>query len=170
MDMRNAPASRQVPQPNPRHAFPSVSPTGRRLLSQTAEHALRAALFLALRQSAGLVSAGEVAAALGTPPNYTAKILRQLTKKGLLRSRRGPQGGFALNVAPSALAVADIVNAVDEVADRPVVCLLGDRPCDEAHPCGAHLRWMEVLERTHALLARTSLGDLLVDEVAQGAA
>lgn len=131
---------------------------------------MRAALYLARRQSAGRVSAGEVAAALGTPPNYTAKILRQLTRKGLLRSRRGPRGGFELSVAPSALAVADLVDAVDEGSERAVVCLLGDRPCDVAHPCGAHLRWMEVLERTDALLERTSLADLLVDEASQSAA
>jgi DNA-binding IscR family transcriptional regulator len=54
--------------------------------------------------------------------------------------------------------------------ERPAVCLLGDRHCDGAHPCGAHLRWSEVLERTSALLERTTLADLLNDEVAQGAA
>ena len=143
---------------------------GRRLLSQTAQHALRAALYLARRHSSGLVSAAEVAAALGTPPNYTSKTLRQLARKGLLRSVRGPHGGFALGVEPAELSVARLVDAVDEIAGRPTVCLLGDRPCDGAHPCAAHLRWTEVLERASALLEHTTLADLLVDEVARGAA
>jgi Rrf2 family transcriptional regulator, iron-sulfur cluster assembly transcription factor len=72
---------------------------------------LRAALYLAHRRSAGLISAGEVAAALGTPPNYTAKTLRQLARTGLLRSKRGPRGGFALGMAPSELSVAQLVDA-----------------------------------------------------------
>ena len=156
--MRNAP----IPRPG--------SPTGRRVLSQTAEHALRAALYLARRHPAGLVSAGEVAAALGTPPNYTSKTLRQLTRKGLLRSVRGPHGGFALRLEPAELSVARLVDAVDEVAERQAVCLLGDRPCDATHPCGAHRRWSDVQERTSALLERTTLADLLVDEVARATA
>jgi Rrf2 family transcriptional regulator, iron-sulfur cluster assembly transcription factor len=131
---------------------------------------LRAALYLAHRRSAGLISAGEVAAALGTPPNYTAKTLRQLVRKGLLRSKRGPHGGFALGMAPSELSVAQLADALDDVVERPAVCLLGDRPCDGAHPCGAHLRWSEVLEQAGALLERTTLADMLNDEVAQGAA
>jgi Rrf2 family protein len=127
-------------------------------------------LYLARRPSAGLVSAGQVAEALGTPPNYTSKTLRQLARKGLLRSVRGPHGGFALSVEPADLSVARVVDAVDEVAERPAICLLGDRACAAAHPCAAHLRWTEVLERTSALLERTTLADLLVDGAARGAA
>ena len=175
MYMRNAPdsrrASKRTSQRPPPHAAGTGSPTGRRLLSQTAEHALRAALYLARRRSVGLVSAAEVATAIGTPPNYTAKTLRQLTKKGLLRSMRGPNGGFALAVEPSRISVADLMDAVDEPVQRPATCLLGDQPCDAAQPCGAHGRWMEVLENASALLARTTLADLLVDaEAAQSAA
>ena len=134
---------------------------GRRLLSRTAEHGLRAALYLARQEAAALVSAAEVARALGTPPNYTAKTLRQLARKGLLRSVRGPRGGFALRARGSELSIAQVVNAVDEPADEPAVCLLGDRPCEAAQPCGAHRRWLEVQTHTIELLERTTLADLL---------
>ncbi|HUG37933.1 MAG TPA: Rrf2 family transcriptional regulator [Candidatus Limnocylindrales bacterium] len=90
-----------------------TSPIDRQILSQTAEHALRALLFLGGRRDAGLTPASEVAAALGTPPNYTGKTLRQLVRTGLLRSGRGPHGGFALRVEPSAITVAGVVDAVD---------------------------------------------------------
>ena len=144
-------------------------PTGRRLLSQTAEHALRAALYLGRQERGKLVPASTVAAALGTPPNYTAKTLRQLTRKGLLRSVRGPHGGFALLKSPSVLSVARVVDAVDEGVERPAVCLLGDRLCDAAsRPCGAHRRWAEVQEHTSELLERTTLGELLGDEAPIG--
>lgn len=146
------------------------SPTGRQILSQTAEHALRAMLYLGGRSDAGLTPASQVAAALGTPPNYTGKTLRQLARKGLLRSVRGPHGGFALLEEPSAISIARLVEAVDEVAERPAVCLLGDRACDARRPCEAHRRWAEVQKRTHELLERTTLADLLGNEATKGAA
>jgi Rrf2 family protein len=142
------------------------APTGRPFLSQTAEHALRAALFLGTRRAGVLVSAREVADVLGMPANYTAKTLRQLTRKGLLLSTRGRLGGFALGVPASEISVARIIEAVDEPAPRQAACLLGDRPCNEATPCDAHRRWMEVQRGTSELLERTSLADLLGGELA----
>jgi Rrf2 family iron-sulfur cluster assembly transcriptional regulator len=140
------------------------APLGRPDLTQTAEHALRAALYLGRSDRTRLVSAGEVASALGTPPNYTAKTLRHLTRKGLLRSVRGPHGGFALRVEPSELTLARLLDAVDEPTERPAVCLLGDRLCDGARPCGAHRRWLEVQSRANEMMQRTTLADLLVDD------
>jgi DNA-binding IscR family transcriptional regulator len=55
---------------------------------------------------------------------------------------------------------------VDEPAPRQAACLLGDRPCNEATPCDAHRRWMEVQRGTSELLERTSLADLLGGELA----
>lgn len=137
------------------------APTGRRIFSRTAEHALRAVLYLARRRTDGLIPATEVSAALGTPPNYTGKILRRLARKGLLHSVRGPHGGFALSVNPDAITPALIAEAVDEVADRRSVCLLGDRPCIAAEPCALHNRWTALLERAGRPMEETSVADLL---------
>lgn len=139
----------------------SSAPTGRRIFSQTAEHALRAVLYLARRRADGLVPAADVIAAIGTPPNYTGKILRRLARKGLLRSVRGPHGGFALAVDPADVTPALIAEAVDEAADRPSVCLLGDRTCNAAQPCTLHHRWSALLERAGRPMEQTSVADLL---------
>jgi len=130
------------------------------ILSQTAEHALRAVLYLARNRDRGLVSATEVAEALGAPPNYLAKTLRLLAKRGLLRSLRGARGGFALRVAPGALSTAQVVEAVDEVV-AAATCLVGDRPCDPAHPCATHHRWAELRDRVLAPMTETTIADLL---------
>jgi len=138
----------------------SILPTRSILLSQTAEHALRAALYLGHRESE-LVAASEIAEALGTPRNYTGKILRRMARRGLLRSMRGPQGGFSLRIAARDLKVSDILRAVDEPAETQVVCLMGDRPCDASNPCGAHARWSEIESRVAALMDETTIEDLL---------
>jgi Rrf2 family transcriptional regulator, iron-sulfur cluster assembly transcription factor len=144
----------------------STGSPSRRLLSRTAEHALRAALYLGRQEGVGLVSAAEVARAIGTPPNYTAKTLRQLARKGLLRSVRGPHGGFALRVVVAQISVSRLVDAVEEAPEKQPICLLGDRLCDAEQPCSAHRRWMEVQERSNELMERTTLADLLADEPA----
>jgi Rrf2 family protein len=139
----------------------SSAVTARPLLSRTGEHALRAALYLGGRAERRLASAQEVARALGTPPNYTGKVLRALARKGLLRSVRGPRGGFELRVPAQELSLAAVLDAADEPEVGPAVCLLGDRPCNADAPCRAHRKWSEVLERAHELIERTTLADLL---------
>jgi Rrf2 family protein len=137
---------------------------GQRLLSRTAEHALRATLYLGRFRGAGFIPAAQVAAALGMPPNYTSKTLRQLARRGLVRSLRGPHGGFALQVEPSELSVAQLLDAVDDVASTDPVCLLGDRPCNADAPCAAHRRWAKAQRRAAEALGRTTLADLLGDD------
>ncbi len=125
---------------------------------------MRAALYLGRHEAGVLVSAGEVARALGTPANYTSKTLRRLAREGLLRSARGPNGGFGLRVSAAHLTLAALLDAVDERSQRPAPCLLGDRSCNEARSCGAHRRWLEVQVRLNEIMERTTLADLLADE------
>ena len=57
------------------------------ILSQTAEHALRAVLYLAQREDE-LVRVGDIAEALSIPRNYLSKILHLLAREGVLASTR----------------------------------------------------------------------------------
>ena len=129
------------------------------MLSQTAEHALRALLYLA--QRGGMPVAAEVvAAAIDAPPNYLSKTLHVLSKQGIVAGTRGPRGGYRLAVDPAQLTVSRVVSAFDERAKRSA-CLLGDRECSGATPCAAHRRWAAVWEASDAPLRRTTLADLL---------
>lgn len=139
----------------------SFVPVRSTLLTQTAEHALRAALYLGGHEAGVLIPAGEIAEALGTPPNYTGKILRRLARRGLLRSARGPRGGFALRVDPRMLTVGQVLQAVEEPAEGGATCLLGDRSCNGSHPCDAHARWTELESRVATLLDDITMEDLL---------
>jgi len=122
---------------------------------------LRATLYLGRLADSGFISAGQVAEALGTPPNYTSKTLRQLARRGILSSLRGPSGGFTLRVDPSELTVSRLLDAVDDVVETPSVCLLGDQPCNAVAPCAAHRKWAEVQDQATEILERTTVADLL---------
>src|SRR5690348_15389074 len=67
------------------------------VLNDTAEYALRAALYIAQNGTAQKpAQAEQVAAALDIPRNYLSKILHIYTRNGVLLSTRGPNGGFWL--------------------------------------------------------------------------
>jgi Rrf2 family protein len=130
------------------------------ILSQTAEHALRALLYLARTGGADPVPVEAIAAAIGAPRNYLSKTLHALTKHGLVAGTRGPGGGYRLRVDPADLPVSRIAEAFAQEGGSPM-CLLGGRPCDALHPCTAHARWTAVRQASLAPLRRTTLADLL---------
>lgn len=130
------------------------------ILSQTAEHALRAVLYLARNRDRDWVSATEIAQGLGAPPNYLAKTLRVLARRGILQSVRGAQGGFQLRVDADVLTAAEVVAAVDEVRTT-AACLLGDRACSPTTPCEVHERWSALTARVLQPLSETTITDLL---------
>jgi Rrf2 family iron-sulfur cluster assembly transcriptional regulator len=137
------------------------------VISQTAEHALRAVLYLA--RQPGPTPAVEIAAALGAPPNYLSKTLHRLAKAGVVAGTRGPTGGFRLTTEPEDLPIARIVNAFDEPRGSGV-CLLSGRRCNPAKPCTAHQRWTAIKEEARRALAGTTIADLLADELVTAAA
>lgn len=128
-------------------------------LSQTAEYALRAVLYLA-RHENGRVSADTIASALGAPANYMSKTLHQLARAGIVDGARGPTGGFRLAIPAERLTVARVAETFG-TAPTTTVCLLGDRLCNSRRPCAAHERWVEVTNAMRAPLENTTIADLL---------
>lgn len=83
------------------------------MISQTAEYALRAVVFLA-DQSAPRTTAA-IAEATHVPAGYLSKVMQGLSKSGFVHSQRGLHGGFALVEDPTKLTVLSVVNAVDPI-------------------------------------------------------
>jgi Rrf2 family protein len=129
------------------------------MLSQTAEYAMRAVLYLA-QQGDARVSAVAISRALGAPANYMSKTLNLLAKAGVVDGARGPTGGFRLAIPASELTVARVADTFAAPRAHPV-CLLGDRPCTASEPCAAHHRWTAVTQAASAPLANTTIADLL---------
>lgn len=134
------------------------------MLSQTAEHALRAILYLAQQDDKVPVAADHVAEALGAPRNYLSKTLHELARQGILDSTPGRKGGFTLAVPAEELSVADIVEVFDAPRKNPI-CMLGGEPCNDKEPCAAHRHWKRVETESRAPLTGTTVADLLADVV-----
>jgi Rrf2 family protein len=129
-------------------------------LSQTAEHALRAVLYLARQPNGNRIPAESIADALSAPRNYLSKTLGVLTKAGLVTSARGPNGGFRLAVPAGELTLARVVQPfMDSTVSG--VCLAGEGDCDASNPCRAHEQWAAVQAELLAPMERTTIADLL---------
>ncbi|MBI2796571.1 MAG: Rrf2 family transcriptional regulator [Gemmatimonadetes bacterium] len=133
------------------------------MLNQTAEYALRTAVYLAEHGGAGPVAAGELASQLDIPQNYLSKILHQLARDGLLVSQRGKTGGFRLARVPSQITLAQIVAGFDPV-DARRGCLLGRPVCSDRTACQAHDRWKEFSVGYSSFFHHTTLAMLTQEQ------
>jgi Rrf2 family protein len=133
-------------------------------ISGTTQYAIRAVLFVAEQGAQAPVRVDAIAEALSVPRNYLSKTLHALARAGVLRSGRGPRGGFQLAADPDALSLATVAAPFDDLASRK--CLLGRPACGWKSPCAAHPRWEEVSTALRAFFEETTIADLL-GEIAQ---
>lgn len=129
------------------------------MVSQTAEYALRATLYLAQQGERVPVRVGEMARALGIPQNYLAKTLHTLARSGALTSARGKRGGFQLAVPASELSLLAVVSPFDRLDERRR-CLLGRPECTDRGACAAHERWKATAEQVATFFRETMVADL----------
>lgn len=91
-------------------------------LSARVDYALRAMAELAVAQVPQTVD--QLSAAQAIPAKYLESILGELRRGGLLRSQRGPDGGYRLARGAAAISIADVIRALDgELAN-----VRGNRP------------------------------------------
>jgi Rrf2 family protein len=102
------------------------------------------------------VQVREVARATGVPAPYLSKIVHQLSRKGLVATRRGVGGGVQLAFDPSVLSLYELCEALgDPVLDSQ--CLLGLGTCNDDVACPAHEFSRQIRARQLEFLRRTTL-------------
>jgi Rrf2 family protein len=82
-------------------------------LTSASTYAVTALAYLAREQPAGPVTAHVIAVAEGIPEKFLLKLLTPLAHAGLVLSRRGPGGGYALARDPKGVTLLEIIDAVD---------------------------------------------------------
>lgn len=109
--------------------------------SPTCQHALRALIYLAHKNSAKPVLVREIAEAAEVPKQSLAKILHSLRNKGLVKSTKGPGGGYQLARPGWEMKVIEVIEAVDGPVDLSANCILGLDRCSDDAPCALHDYW-----------------------------
>lgn len=128
------------------------------MMSQTAEYALRAAVFLADQEGAPSTTA---AIAEGTliPQGYLAKVMLALSRGRVVNAQRGPNGGFTLRKPAAELTLLEVVNTVDPVR-RFHECPL-KLPHHGPNLCPLHRKLDDCALMVERELSETSVADLL---------
>ncbi|MCA9214384.1 MAG: Rrf2 family transcriptional regulator [Planctomycetales bacterium] len=93
------------------------------MITQTAEYALRAIVFLA-DQNGVPHTTQQIAEVTRVPAGYLAKVMQRLSRAKIVKARRGLNGGFTLINEPSKLSVLAVIDAVDPI-QRFHECPLG---------------------------------------------
>jgi Rrf2 family protein len=129
------------------------------ILSRTSQYAVQALIYMATQPSATPVLNKEIAAQLGVPAPYLAKILQGLAKGNLLFSFRGRLGGFCLREEGAKITLMQILLLTEGPAFTQN-CLLGLKTCSDETACPLHFRWLPVKKKIIDLLEETTLEKL----------
>ena len=102
-------------------------------ISEAASLALHTMYVLA-KDPAGRHTTRELADDLGASENHLAKVLQRLTKVGLVRSVRGPKGGFLIGREPDSITLLNVFEAIEGPMDF-CNCLLDAPFCGGEEYC-----------------------------------
>ncbi len=129
------------------------------IYSRSSEYAIRAFVNLAQVPDGKYAMVKQIAAEEEIPSHFLAKILQQLARKGLLRSSKGPTGGFSLRVSADDIRLVDIVEALDGLGEYEK-CASGLAECSDDMPCALHDSWKVLRSRIMDYLGRNTIADL----------
>jgi Rrf2 family transcriptional regulator, cysteine metabolism repressor len=135
-------------------------------ISTKGEYGIRALLELSRRYGEGYIQSADIAAARGVPENYLYQLLITLRKAGIIRSRRGPQGGHMLARPPSAINVAEAIVALEgPLAPLPCVQEEVEHDCPYHEECAMRDVWDRVTDATREILQSTTFEYLVEREL-----
>jgi len=128
------------------------------MFSKTCEYAIRAMIYIAQKTRTGdRIGIKDISKGIDSPEHFIAKILQELSRKGIVQSAKGPNGGFYLDDISMNRSLADIVRAVD--GDKVFRgCGLGLRQCSESQPCPIHHEFKKIRVNLFEMLDNSKVG------------
>lgn len=136
-------------------------------ISAVEEYGLRCLLRVMPHSRDEPVSAQRIAQMEGMSVPHTQKILRILTKGGLIDSKRGAYGGYYPNRPPDDISLGDVMRALDGFIEVDDLCERHTGELDECkHACGCTIRpvWSHISEFVIQMMDRIPLSVLSEDE------
>ncbi|RAK61449.1 Rrf2 family transcriptional regulator [Phenylobacterium hankyongense] len=132
-------------------------------LSTKGRYAVMAMADLARRESGAerAVALAEIAARQEISLSYLEQLFARLRRKGLVKSARGPGGGYRLARTADETTIAEIVHAVDEPL-RATRCASQGKGCMlKGERCLTHDLWADLGDRIEDYLSSVSLADVV---------
>jgi Rrf2 family protein len=128
-------------------------------ISRKIDYGLRAMAYLASVAQGVVVPFRDIARQMAIPEDFLAKILKTLVDAGLVRSARGPHGGYVLTRSAAEISFLDVIEAVE----GPVAlntCLDGEDACGHSPICTMTAVWKLGQERMLDVYRQAKLADV----------
>jgi len=123
------------------------------------DYGLRAVIYLSGQDPEKCCSIAEIAKQQGVPKKFLEKIIQDLMRGGLIKSKRGSCGGYTLARTPDAISFYHVIEALE----GPVAvnaCLDEHLGCDQLPRCTMVGVWSEVQRKVTEVLTHTTIADL----------
>ena len=128
-------------------------------LTSKGRYAVTAMLDVAIHAVSGPVSLADISERQGISLSYLEQLFSRLRKHGLVKSIRGPGGGYRLGKCSAQIAVADVISAVDESINATKCSGKGN--CQDGEQCLTHTLWEDLSVRIEEFLKNISLSELV---------
>src|SRR5262245_29639491 len=128
-------------------------------ISRRVDYGLRAVIYLSGQDPEKCCSIGEIAKQQGVPRKFLEKIIQDLIRGGLIKSKRGSCGGYQLARTPEAISFCDVIEAIE----GPIAvnaCMDQHLGCDQMPRCTMIGVWSEVQHKITEVLSRTTIAAL----------
>ena len=132
-------------------------------LTTKGRFAVTAMIDLALYWSGKPVPLSEISERQKISLSYLEQLFGKLRKSHIVKSARGPGGGYSLARPVEEISVADIVRAVDETLDSTKCGGMGH--CADEKDCMTHELWSTLNSKMDEYLASVSLNELVQKEI-----
>ncbi|HNI02449.1 MAG TPA: Rrf2 family transcriptional regulator [Chitinophagales bacterium] len=131
------------------------------MFSKACEYGIRATVYIADQsKQSNRAILKDIAKEIDSPEAFTAKILQQLVKSGIVHSVKGINGGFEISKDKiSNLKLADVVLAIDGKGIY-TNCAFGLKNCSEQFPCPVHHKFKPIKANIRKMLEGTSINDM----------
>ena len=131
--------------------------------SKPTEYAIRAMVYLSIHASEeSKMGLKQMAHDLGFPEHYLGKVLQDLSKKHLIRSAKGPHGGFYMEDKDLDISLLAIIDALEGLQFFNT-CGLGLHECNEERPCPIHKDYQIVRGNFFKILSEKTIRQMRED-------
>ncbi len=135
------------------------------MISKKTKYGLNALIYLAKHYRSGPALIADLAKEERIPKKFLEAILLELKKQGILESKKGKGGGYALSRHPKDIKMGQVIRILDGPL-APVACVsqIAYRKCDECREescCGIRIVMKEVRDAIANILDKTSLEDVI---------
>ncbi len=131
-------------------------------LTTKGRFAVTAMLDLALQEAGKPVTLAGVSERQSISLSYLEQLFSRLRRNGLVKSVRGPGGGYRLAREPHEISVSQIISAVDELIDATQCG--GQENCRDERRCMTHDLWASLNTKILNYLSGVSLADLVASQ------